>query len=114
MTNYERNGLRSIIDQLQAQLAAAVAERDRLKRGDESCVDDDGTPFASARIWRKACREATDERDRFRGLLAAFGKADMELSLMDQETLATVELNVAFDNLKAEARRLAQAQEPTT
>jgi hypothetical protein len=40
----EINGLRS-------QVATLQAERDALKRGDSPCVDDDGTPFASARTW---------------------------------------------------------------
>jgi hypothetical protein len=46
-----------------AALATLQAENAELRRGSASCVDDDGTPFASARTWRKAYGEASDERD---------------------------------------------------
>ena len=39
-------------------IRALCDEVERLRRGDSTCVDDDGTPFASARYWRAANSEA--------------------------------------------------------
>ncbi len=43
------------VARLQARLAKLDAALDDLRAGESPCVDDDGTPFASARTWRLEC-----------------------------------------------------------
>ena len=54
-------------------------KNERLRRGDEPCVDDDGTPFASARVWRAANAEAMTENNAIRSELAVLSDENERL-----------------------------------
>ena len=64
----------------QNALASAVEALEEARRGTSSCVDDDGTPFASARYWRaansEACKRLLTASNALTDALARAEKAD--------------------------------------
>jgi uncharacterized protein YdcH (DUF465 family) len=64
-------------------IRALCDEVERLRRGDSTCVDDDGTPFASARYWRaansEACKRLLKASNALTDALARAEKAEREM-----------------------------------